>query len=322
METIPNTALLSESLPKTIHATDEESQPTLISDEKLHYPTNGLHFEQQPSMILRRRCRSECLQMSPIVHHPLESSGIDQINELVSKPMNSECRNIETNVQQRSTFPHNGDNGVQAVNSKRIVGNFEPYQPANFLHEDNIKENISMDECDNNVNEFSDFTRYEKLQIYGDNPKKQHFLYNLNEEGDKEYFDIFSMVARDFNVADVRLMEKKLKNEAAVAAATVAAVVCHNGNGETAEVIKNGHRRPRARSESEHAEFYQVPKQHVLHSDVSTLCLNFDPYRPLLLVTADLRPCRPLATYRATKKCVLILLRTSTHHTNQSLINL
>lgn len=188
---------------------------------------------------IRRRCHSECLQMSPIVHH---SNGNDFL---------------------KSSMP-NGDyhrDGNIAPNGKR---NFAHMAIDHSLHQkENIKENISMDESDGiKANDYTDHCRYEKLQLYGDKSasRRQNYLYNLSEEDcdGKDYYDLMSIVAHDFDgQSDIKLMPKSFRDEVSMSM---------NGHAKIDSICL---RRARARSESEHTEFYQVPNHRADSSEVS-----------------------------------------------------
>lgn len=254
MDAMPTSGQLSECLTKTGSATDQGS------------PRSSAQHLDQPNLILRRRCRSECLQMSTIVHTNgiNEQNGYDyeHLNEICCKPANADFRNTSgQHGLQRSVYLSNGDS-ANSPNSKRIYSHIDSAQSGNLQHKENIKENISMDESDIKITDYNDF-RYETPQLYGEKVKKPNFLYNLNEENDKEYFDIISIVSNDFTEPDIKLVGKKLRDESRIN--------CNNLNGYSVE--SKSQRRTRARSESEQNECYQVPKQHVLHnqdnSDVS-----------------------------------------------------
>lgn len=128
---------------------------------------------------------------------------------------------------------------------------------------ENIKENISMDESDGiKANDYADHRRYEKLQMYGDKAasRRQNYLYNLSEEDcdGKDYYDLISIVANDFDgQSDIKLMPKPFRDE-----------VSKTMNGH-AKLEASCLRRTRARSESEHTEFYQVPNHQQDSSEVS-----------------------------------------------------
>lgn len=119
----------------------------LLLDDKLLY-VSPVHHLDQPNGI-RRRCRSECLQMSPMIHR---SNGHDNNGQFCARPVTD------------ATFSPNG---------KRIFSDC-------FHHKDNSKENISMEEIDVKTIEFNDHIRYEKPA------KKPNFLFNLSEEGNDD----------------------------------------------------------------------------------------------------------------------------------------
>lgn len=212
--------LPSETLAKIVSATED-----------------GQRLEQMDG--IRRRCHSECLQMSPIVHH---SNGNDFL---------------------KSAIP-NGDyhrDGNMVSNGKR---NFTHIAIDHSLHQkENIKENISMDESDGiKANDYVEHRRYEKLQLYGDKAvsRRQNYLYNLSEEDcdGKDYYDLLTIVTNDFDgQPDIKLMPKPFRDE-----------VSKSMNGH-AKMEENSLRRARARSESEHTEFYPVRNQQHDSSEVS-----------------------------------------------------
>lgn len=214
---------------------------------------DGQRLEQMDGM--RRRCRSECLQISPIVHH--RSNGNDFL---------------------KSTMPNGGDyyrDGSIPSNGKR---NFTHMNIDHSLHhKDNIKENISMDEASGiKTNDYVDHRRYEKLQLYGEkSTRRQNYLYNLSEEDcgvGKDYYDLISIVSQDFDgQSDNKLMPKPFRDE-----------VSKSMNGHAAAIEANCVRRTRARSESEQTEFYQVPNHHLHSAEVS---IRID----LILLRADLQ---------------------------------
>lgn len=198
---------------------------------------DGQHLEQIDG--IRRRCHSECLQMSPIIHH---SNGTDFLKSAIS---NGEYHR----------------DGSIASNGKR---NFTHMTHDHGLHQkENIKENISMDESDGiKANDYADHCRYEKLHLYGDKAvsRRQNYLYNLSEEDcdGKDYFDLISIVANDFDSqSDIKLMPRPFRDE-----------VSKTMNGHS-DIEQNCLRRTRAHSESEHTEFYQVPNHQRDPSEVS-----------------------------------------------------
>lgn len=158
-----------ETIPEPLSEIDETSR--LMLDEKLLY-SSPVHHLDQPNGV-RRRCRSECLQMSPVIHH---SNGFD-----LSAPFS--CKATLTNGDYRDTnFP---------VNGKRIFADC-------FNHTEYSKENIAMGDNEASVNDFVDHHRFEKLS------KKTNILYNAKEDSaDKEYFEILTMANND--------VESKLK---------------------------------------------------------------------------------------------------------------
>lgn len=211
---------------------------------------DGQHLEQMEGM--RRRCRSECLQMSPIVHH---SNGNDFV---------------------KTSLP-NGDYHCDvgiASNGKRNFAHIAIDHSLQQQQKENIKENISMDHQTDGIktNDFPDHFRYEKLQLYGDKSanRRQNYLYNLSEEDcdGKDYYDLMSMVtANDFDSqTDIKLMPKPLCDE-------VSKSMNGHGHGHAKNESRKFLRRTRARSESEHTEFYQVPNYQSNPSEVSAFII-------------------------------------------------
>lgn len=219
-----------------------DRMPTETLAKIVNAVDDGQHMEQMDG--IRRRCHSECLQISPIIHH---SNGSDFL---------------------KSAMP-NGDyhrDGNIVTNGKR---NFTHMNIDHGLHQkENIKENISMDESDGiKANDYPDHCRYEKLHLYGDKSvsRRQNYLYNLSEEDcdGKDYYDFISIVANDFGgKAEVKLMSRPFCDE-----------VSKSMNEHTKIEEQNCLRRTRARSESEHTKFCQVPNhQRDSSTEVSREC--------------------------------------------------
>lgn len=214
-----------------------ERLPTEKLAKMVNGAEDGQHLEQMDG--IRRRCQSECLQMSPIIHH---SNGSEFLKSAMS----------------------NGDyhrDGTIASNGKR---NFTHLTHEHGLRQkENIKENISMDESDGmKANDYVDHCRYEKLHLYGDKSAslRQNYLYNLSEEDcdGKDYFDIISIVANDFDdQPDIKVVPRPFRDE-----------VSKSMNGH-ANTEPNCPRRVRARSESDHTDIYQVPNRQCDPSEVS-----------------------------------------------------
>lgn len=152
-----------EIIPEPLIENDETTR--LMVDEKLMY-SSPVHHLDQPNGI-RRRCRSECLQLSPAIHH---SNGID-----LNTPFS--CKTTLTNGDYRdTTFP---------VNGKRIFTDC-------FNHTEYSKENIAMGDNDSSATDFVDHHRFEKLS------KKANLMFKTKEDSaDKEYFEIITMDNND-----------------------------------------------------------------------------------------------------------------------------
>lgn len=201
-----------------------------------HLPSSARRISH-PRVVQRRRCRSECL--APVVPSVDMKLG-ENLPELRHKSPHSVFRNNTSHQgQQRGSTAH-GRKLFSILDTRKLNGGVPI--------EENTKENIATgdlfgetDCCGEDTDELTSLRTVciRDFDLYTDKAlvKNQQYLYELNEEIDKKYFDVLSAARNDSKGS---------------------AVAVQKSDEDAMKDFQHEHkRRARARSESEPHDLYR-----------------------------------------------------------------
>lgn len=221
----------------------------------------------QSKMPIRRRCRSECLQITSATNPSIESY-LEHLSELRQK-LHFETLNGTDETKPKTVIGShlNSINGGNLVNGKRMFSLIDSYCD-NDRHDENIKENISTDLIINEIkNKITDDTNVlDDLKINGDYTDfccddltdlcadqalidNQKLLLKINEEIDKKYFDVIN---------SARNGQDQIETENNIDSTKLPLDDTLQTNGHDAKPATENRRRVRARSESDPNEIYPL----------------------------------------------------------------
>lgn len=218
-----------------------------ILSHRIHYPRT----------VLRRRCRSECLQMAPAI---LRSSIDCKLSE---SPTDSHSYNKSAQLNRK-----NGIVQQYGTNARKFYSIIDE-SVANNIHKENSKENIattdafdrinSTSNTDTNSDKLTEFTPSDKnipfnFDVNIELLKNQQYLYKLNEEIDRKYSDILS-AARTESRKNLSNQQSQQQQQQSL---SIVSLKKHNGNNLIHDQYEYNKRRLRARSESETHDTYRL----------------------------------------------------------------
>lgn len=227
-------------------------------------PTTLSHRIHHPRTVLRRRCRSECLQMAPAILR----SAID-------------CKSTENPTDSRGSTKSaqlNRKNGIvqqqYGINARKLFAIMDD-AVANNIHKENSKENIATDDAfdringtsttDKNADKLTELTSFDKnisfnFDVNVELLKNQQYLYKLNEEIDRKYSDIISAARTESKQQPLSIVSLKK----------------HNGNNVIHGQYEYSKRRLRTRSES---ETHDMNRLSTMSPQISSSLLSTAPFK-------------------------------------------
>lgn len=231
--------------------------------------TTFAHRIHHPRTVLRRRCRSECLQMAPAILR----SAIDC--KSTESPTDSRGSTKSAQLNRKNGIAQQQQYGTNARKLFAIMDN----AVANNIHKENSKENIatvdafdrinSTSTTDKNADKLTELTSFDKnipfnFDVNVELLKNQQYLYKLNEEIDRKYSDILSAA---------RTESRQQQQQQPL---SIVSLKKHNGNNVIHGQYEYSKRRLRARSES---ETHDMNRLSTVSSQISSSLLSTAPFK-------------------------------------------
>lgn len=219
-------------------------------DDKLeHQSIDGVLDENQENSVDNRQCQSQCVRYC----RKLSNNKI-QTTQTDHQPQLCNCEQNGDSIMANATngLNHLNVNNQNNTNWTTAPATTESIKTNGFHHRSNKENTISAKPEEMDVCEYSQ-------QIYGGH------LTNLVDATRDGTLDV--MVSSDLSNTELTLADKKCTTEFIVTDNTEQQNGCNH-------VIDKGHRRTRARSESDQCDFYETRKQRMCReakheSDVS-----------------------------------------------------